>query len=354
MINRKMKLSRLPIITLVLFTAFLFHSCTSSDSETYTPDYAGSVNEIYIFCESSIWNDTIGSYLRDELQQDLTNMPQPEERFTLFQFDPDAMNKSRRTHRNIIEVEINDRNENKETRLVRNHDFWAKTQLRYKFKGQQTEKVLALIRAELPGIIDEINTLEIERYHKKFKERPNTSAQRKLKEERGINLTIPKKLMLQDNTENFAWMEARGLGPEGKRVLHQGVFVYHYPYVDTNTFTYEYLINKRNEVLKRNVPGATDDQYLTTLMIPGDEPEIREINFNGEFAIEMRGQYTMRNGYMGGPFVSVTTLDRANNQIVTVEGYCYAPLMKKRDYLKEMEAVVYSTTFERKEQKGTN
>ena len=33
------------------------------------------------------------------------------------------------------------------------------------------------------------------------------------------------------------------------------------------------------------------------------------------------------------------------NRIVTVEGYCYAPLLKKRDHLREMEAVVYSLQF---------
>ena len=114
---------------------------------------------------------------------------------------------------------------------------------------------------------------------------------------------------------------------------------------DSTIFTYDFLLAKRDSVLKKNVPGATDDQYLATQMLEGYEPVIKEVNFNGEYAIEMRGQYRMENGFMGGPFVSVTTLDKKRNRVVTVEGYVFAPKFKKREYVKEVESIIYSLQF---------
>ncbi len=332
----------------ILVGCTVLSSCEEPTDEellSLLPEAAGGVNEIYVFCTNRLWEDTIGGSLRELLEEPLTNLPQPEKKFTLFQFDPDAMNKARLTHRNIIEVTINDRNENKKPKLVRSADVWSRGQLMYDFKGPDINTVLALIKAELPAVVREIEQKEIERLHARFDERANTNAMRKIARERGIQLKLPHKLTLHENRKDFAWLESRGTDPQGLRVIHQGVFVYHYPYVHDSVFKYESLIKKRNEVLKVNVPGSSDNQYLTTQMLPGEEPSMKEINYNGQYAVEMRGQFTMHNGFMGGPFMSITTVDTINQQVVTVEGYCYAPQLEKRDYLKEMEAVVYSTSF---------
>jgi hypothetical protein len=45
---------------------------------------------------------------------------------------------------------------------------------------------------------------------------------------------------------------------------------------------------------------------------------------------------------MGGPFISHSTLDTARNEIITVEAYVYNPNNKKRNLMRQMEAIVYS------------
>jgi hypothetical protein len=337
---------------LMLVITLLVQSCGGEyEIEDILPECAGMSNEIYVFCDNEIWDDTIGAYMRQQIEYRLNNLPQPEERFTLFQFQQEGMNNARLTHRNIIVVEVNNRNENQKTRLVRKPNRRAKGQLRFEFKGQKTTSVLTLLQAELPGLLEEISKKELERTQLKFENRLNKTAQQQLSDSLSVRLTIPMKLNLISNngvqSGSFAWLEAKGLGPEGKRVLHQGVFVYSYPYVSDSAFSEKYLISRRDKVLKQNVPGGTPNQYLKTLLLPGKTPELREINFNGKYAVELRGQYTMHNGFMGGPFMSLTTLNESENRLVTVEAYCYAPLLKKRDYIKEMEAVVYSLKFKR-------
>jgi hypothetical protein len=53
----------------------------------------------------------------------------------------------------------------------------------------------------------------------------------------------------------------------------------------------------------------------------------------------------MKNDFMGGPFVNYAIEDKTNNRYLIAEGYVYAPSVKKRDYVHEIEAILTSITF---------
>jgi len=44
--------------------------------------------------------------------------------------------------------------------------------------------------------------------------------------------------------------------------------------------------------------------------------------------------------FMGGPFVSLSFLDKESKNIITIEGNVYAPHDKKREFMREIEAIV--------------
>jgi len=58
--------------------------------------------------------------------------------------------------------------------------------------------------------------------------------------------------------------------------------------------------------------------------------------------MEIRGLWRVENAFMGGPFVSLSTVDETRNRVVTVEGFVYAPKADKRNLMRQVEAVVYS------------
>ena len=45
---------------------------------------------------------------------------------------------------------------------------------------------------------------------------------------------------------------------------------------------------------------------------------------------------------MGGPFVSLTRLDQVNGRVVTAETFLFAAGQKKRNALRQNEAILYS------------
>ncbi len=56
----------------------------------------------------------------------------------------------------------------------------------------------------------------------------------------------------------------------------------------------------------------------------------------------MRGLWKMQGDMMGGPFVSHIRLDEANNRVVVAEAFVYAPETSKRNYIRRMEASLFT------------
>ena len=48
---------------------------------------------------------------------------------------------------------------------------------------------------------------------------------------------------------------------------------------------------------------------------------------------------------MGGPFVSLTQYDEQRGRIVTVDGYVYAGKKDKRNYMRQIEAIISTMKF---------
>ena len=95
----------------------------------------------------------------------------------------------------------------------------------------------------------------------------------------------------------------------------------------------------RDSVMRENVPGSRPDQWMQTTKVDGSPvlfTTMREVG--GKQAYEVRGLWEMRNGALGGPFVSLTRVDSADNRLVVAEGFVYSPSTDKRELLRTVEA----------------
>ena len=85
-------------------------------------------------------------------------------------------------------------------------------------------------------------------------------------------------------------------------------------------------------------------------MITSDafEPGYRIFRLEGRLWCEMRGFWDVHGDFMGGPFVSFSTVDTATNRVFTLDCYVYAPDLnkpRKRNYLRGLEHLLYTVTF---------
>ena len=56
----------------------------------------------------------------------------------------------------------------------------------------------------------------------------------------------------------------------------------------------------------------------------------------------MRGLWRMQGDMMGGPFVRHTRLDEKNHRVVVAEGFVYAPETDKRNFMRRIEAALFT------------
>ena len=64
--------------------------------------------------------------------------------------------------------------------------------------------------------------------------------------------------------------------------------------------------------------------------------------------------WDVKNDFMGGPFVSHSFYSRDGQDIIVVEAFVYAPRYDKRQYLRQVESILYSWEWAEDENSGEN
>jgi hypothetical protein len=146
-----------------------------------------------------------------------------------------------------------------------------------------------------------------------------------------ITLCVPEDVNTYKDTTDFFWAS------NNANTGRIDVVVYTFPHTDENTFTQAYLVNKRNEILGKYIPGAFPNSHMATDTM---RVTYNSITLNGKYCGVLRGLWHMQGDMMGGPFVSYARADEANRRIVVTEGFVYAPETDKRNYIRRIEAAL--------------
>lgn len=318
----------LAIITLVI----LLSSCKEKDTSALLPNVTGKSGEVILVITPDHWNSNIGTEFKNKLTQAYPALPQPEPMFDLVHIPFDAFSNIFKTHRNVVFVKI-DKELNEPKILVQNN-IWAKPQLVINILAPDESSLETLIKEKGDLIVDKIIKKEMERYAANYKKYEQIGVADRLEKKFGIRLTIPKGYTMDVDTTDFVWIESRGRGD-----VVQGILIYSYdkPEVDLTT---DYLFAKRTQFTKRFVPGPADGSFMTVEQ--ESIPYRREITVNDIDVIELRNLWKVENDFMGGPFVSFAFVNEKRNKVVNVDGFIYAPQFDKRDYLRQVEAILNS------------
>jgi len=180
---------------------------------------------------------------------------------------------------------------------------------------------------------------------KKFKGMRSAKINEELGITLGVNIDIPSNFIIAANYNDFMWMrQMRERYADGQdHEIQIGILCYSYPYTDSLAFSLEKILDKRDSTTKKYVSGFIEGSYMKTERAYGIEATEKMV---GDYYVkETRGVWKMHNAFMGGPFISLTTYDEKKQRIVVVEGYVYAPHFRKMEYLREVEAILYSFNF---------
>ncbi len=312
----------------------LFSGC-SGDGSSLMKSVTGKPGETVVVLEKGFWVGDVGDTILHYLSQPQLCLPQEEPILNVVNVPPEAF-KTFETTRNIILTRILP--SITEPSVSVKYNVWARPQVVVIVQAADESAFMKIFAEKSDLIITEILGAEKKRLmamysQNKFKEQAISDT---LIKYHNFNLNIPKGYDIVKDTSNFIWIRYES------PLTSQGVFAYWYPYDSDSSFVTGKLIHKRDSILRHNVPGSVIGSYMAT-----EKRFIIAQTFkhNGNYSVEIRGLWKVEGDFMGGPFVSLSTLDLAGKRVLTVEGYVYSPKYNKRDYLRQVEAMVYSVSL---------
>ncbi|MCL1974204.1 MAG: DUF4837 family protein [Bacteroidetes bacterium] len=327
-------MSRLLTIPLMITALCLTSACNNTTRPRIMSNVSGKAGEIGIVMDKAYWEGALGTAMRSVLAADFPYLPQREPMFTLFNVPNNAFTTIFQTHRNLIIVQISTDNPHAQMEIKKN--VWSDPQIVIALSGPDAEAVLSVFEQEKEKLVSAIEQAERNRVIVNSKRYEDRSLRMLVNESFGGSPVFPDGYALrkQAKSKDFIW-----IAYETTRMT-QGILIYSYPYVNSDSFSKDRMLQERNAVLKREVPGQLENSYMTTYA--GQEPSLRWIHYNGKDFAEIRGLWEVENDFMGGPFVSHAYLDPKTNRILVLEAFVYNPRTAKRNPLRQTESILYS------------
>lgn len=336
---------------------FLFLAACSDDSnpDAYLPEANGQHGEILLIMDNNLWNGSIGQSVQDRFSQ-IVKGPylRPEPTFSFYRKTPEDVNHVNQMNRNILKFMIDTDSTYAETAVIEKRNYYAKNQLFLIVKDSDPDRLAEFAQNDLDQIVETFNDFELQQLIRMYEEDPNKRVKEMAENKFGISISVPRRSVLKSEKENFVLVKhdrSKNVLPNdatkaqgGTFWIQQGFLFWSTPYIpDSAQMTVENVLKDRDTTLKYNVPGKTKGTYMGTEYTEHYEPKGRVFDFHGYKTVEVQGLWIYEGDTFvggGGPFVQYSILNEADNRIITVCGYIYAPYFDKREYIRELHAVL--------------
>lgn len=346
--------------TLTSATGSVYECLVVINEAPLTQEQLNEVAKLSLVNEASSYTKPIATTydLVDAIMAaDMPCMPQVEPYFRLTNVSMSHFDDMFKPTRNILFIDINPQKYTQlKTKVSKN--YWSKPQAVCRIQSPSQEEFVAYWLEHGKEIREWFVEQEIQRQTKFYRASTNKEA-RAILQKQGYDMLIPEDYILLMDTvlagaTTYSLRQPIVLENEvrvlwccnNKGSMRRDIVVYSYPYTDANTFTSDFLNEKRDAVLSRIVKGSVEGAYMGTeyKVMP---PQMQRVSVKDSLqAYEVRGLWKILNGEaMGGPYVSHTRLDQVNARVVTAETFLYAAGQKKRTALRQAEAILYTLTL---------
>lgn len=323
-------------LTLLLSLCVVFAGCKNKKSQgIFMPSSAGAAYEVLVVADPDILHGKAGQAVEEVLETEIDGLPQSEPSFKVSKCLTNDFTRAWRLFRNIIMIRI-DNKLYTAPKIKYANNVYAQPQVVMTIQAPTQESLEEYLKDNGHFIVDFFTRTELNRETKLLKKRYNVYVDQQVKEMFDCNVCVPAELSKHKKGKNFFWA-ATDRGDKDMNFV-----IYSYPYTDQNTFTADYFFDKRDSVMRCNIPGPRDGQYMTTARKYVD---VYDSSIGDDYVQVARGLWEMKNYDMGGPFVSLSRVDQVNNRVIVAEAFIYAPGSDKRMLMRRMEASLYTLTM---------
>jgi hypothetical protein len=337
----------------IILLQFVLFSCKekqneSQDKISYLPKAVGGFSTINIIADQSLWEAGLKTYVQPAFEKQIDGLINPEKEFNTTTIQSKAFNSLFKRQRSLL-IFVTSKKNNKEGVSLKN-DVYANGQIIVHVTAKTNEKAIDLFRLNESKIFQAIDAHRTSSIQKLARDKNNQNLEDRLRNNHGIDLTIPKSYTLGKDSVNFFYAFKQGEMKcekfNHKRCYYQtGIFTYFFNYTSENIFTPKRFLAKRDSITKTYIEGKTiRDSARAYMQVYKRFPVSTEkISLNGTFGYKVKGWWDMKNGTMGGPFVSVAFVDEPRGRVIVTDAFVFGPNFNKRRFIKELEAICLTT-----------
>ncbi|WP_310594215.1 DUF4837 family protein [Flavobacterium sp.] len=310
----------------LLFSVVLF-SCFKKESDMPRKT-TGKINTIAVVIDDQLWNGEIGDSIRNKFASPVIGLPEEEPLFTINQYPVKLLEGFATDSRAIIVIKKEDENK---FEIQKNQ--YATPQNVFHISGKTAEEVLEQLEQHTPEIIQLIEQGEIAESQRINKQSLlNTKA---IGKQFKIGIQVPSNFEYVLRKPNFVWLKKKIISGSSSLLVYQ---------VPLNTIKTQSAIAvtilKMRDSIGKYIQGTEPHTYM--ISETGYTPYFFKSKIDHRLAYETRGTWQLQNDYMSGPFINYAIVDKLNNRLLVVEGFCYSPSKEKRDEMHELEAIMHS------------
>ena len=338
---------------------WLFSACGTGEFNSESlPEAVGSPGELIVVCDEQVWTGAAGLEIRKTYGSEQVGLPQAEPWFRIIRFDESKFNTITRKYRTILLVSTLE-NDSKTSRYIRDllgergqedrlndstfvfvesADRWARGQQVLYLIGKDDASLARAVVRKRSEMLAYLRQKELNRVMAGIKAKPRHKALESLiKDSLGLKITLPKSYQLRVAENNFVWVSREDADKTLSLLLSTR------PYVQESDFSAAAVLAYKDSLTRARVPGPLKGSWYTTEYLA--PPDTFISSFAGEYALFQRGLWRVENDFMGGPFVHLTAYDAKRGLLVELEGFVYYPKEKKRELLRELEAIIGSVAL---------
>jgi len=334
--NFKRRIGALASITILIITMLSCgHDSPSSNSaQNILFTSGGRTSEILVVISDGLWESPLGDSIKKAFLSTPPWSAREESEYIITHIPYRAFGEIYQKQRNILFIKKDDIAKPK---IELRNNVYAKPQSMVTIRAIDAKGLLETFDKFQNKIKSTFHNNELIRIENAYKGTEEKTLAKKLDEKFSFHLVCPKGFFMAESGADFAWLRRETSDVE------EGILIYTRPYSDTADFSLENIIDQRNQITKKYIPGPVEGSYMkVSSFFP---PYYQVTEFKGSYAALVRSLWDVEGYPMGGPFMSYTFVDNVANRLITIDGYIKAPKKEKRDLMLHVEAIINSFEY---------
>jgi len=294
------------------FTILILYLSSCSEGNKTLPHSTGANSEVIFVVADVLWESQIKDLVSNSFGSSIKGLNQNETEFRVVQVNHSEFKSILKTHKNIVIIA-------KEVMQFSQQNKWAYNQLVSQLNWQENTIETQIDLNKLKVIYEQKELKAIRKSFAKISQKNNEEL---LNNNFAIEVIIPKEYKVIYNSDSIFW--ATFNPPKSEEIKNMLSFSFT-PY---SSNLQEEVLQKTDSVFAKYLVGEKIGSFVRI------EPQYPPYYNDNIY----RGLWKLEKGFMGGPFLIKTYF--IENKVVVNVGLIFAPQSRKRNFIKELEAIL--------------